>query len=163
MLIRVETEFGPAFQALLAFHLAEFARHTAAESMHALNLDGLRDPGMTLWTAWESEPRGEQGAPAASAALMGMGGLKRLDALHGEIKSMRTAPGFQRRGVAAAILGVIVEHARAQGLTRLSLETGSQPHYAPARAFYEAHGFTLCPPFADYWDDPSSLFMTRTL
>jgi len=57
----------------------------------------------------------------------------------------------------------IMEVARAQGMTRLSLETGAWPYFAPARALYAKHGFTECPPFGDYVADPNSIFMERQL
>jgi putative acetyltransferase len=49
------------------------------------------------------------------------------------------------------------------GYHRMSLETGAMPFFAPARALYARHGFVECPPFADYREDPNSVFMTRDL
>jgi putative acetyltransferase len=89
--------------------------------------------------------------------------LKELDAGHGEIKSMRTATAQRRRGVGAALLEHVLEQAQACGFRRLSLETGPQPEFAPARALYARYGFVTCGPFADYAEDPYSTFMTRTL
>jgi putative acetyltransferase len=95
--------------------------------------------------------------------VLGVGALKRLSPDHGEVKSMHTAEAARGRGVASALLGRIVESARAAGLTRLSLETGSWPYFAPARALYARHGFTECGPFGDYREDPNSVFMTLPL
>jgi putative acetyltransferase len=67
------------------------------------------------------------------------------------------------RGLADRVLERIVEAAREAGLTRLSLETGSQDAFAPARAFYARHGFAFCGPFEGYVDDPNSVFMTRAI
>ena len=112
----------PRVAALLAAHLQAAHGDTPPQHSHALGLDGLRSPDITLWTAW------------ADDALAGVGALKALSADHGEVKSMRTHPGHLRRGVAAAILTRIVTEARARGYASVSLETGTVPSYAPATA-----------------------------
>lgn len=119
------------------------------ESVHALDLDGLRRPEITFWTAWSGN------------ALLGCGALKELSPDHGEVKSMRTARAHRRGGVARAMLAHIVAAARRRGYQRLSLETGSMAEFAPARSLYERFGFRYCEPFAGYVDDPNSVFMTR--
>jgi putative acetyltransferase len=121
------------------------------ESIHALDLDELRKPEITFWTAWSGN------------ALLGCGALKELDSLHGEIKSMRTAFAHRRKGIARAILTHIIEEARKRSYARLSLETGSMQAFEPAQRLYASFGFTYCPPFAEYIEDPNSVFMTRTL
>ncbi|HEY0776577.1 MAG TPA: GNAT family N-acetyltransferase [Gemmatirosa sp.] len=137
--------------ALLRIHLERARAETARGSAHALDLSGLRAPDVTFWSAWDGD------------ALVGVGALRRLAADHGEVKSMHTAESARGRGVASAILRHIVAHAAAQGMTRLSLETGSWAYFAPARALYARHGFVGCPPFGDYREDPNSVFMSRTL
>lgn len=87
----------------------------------------------------------------------------RLDASHGELKSMRSAADRRRQGIGRQMLAFIVDEARAMGLRRLSLETGSMPFFAPARTLYAAHGFEPCAPFGNYRDDPNSVFMTCSL
>ena len=119
--------------------------------MFALDLSGLRDPAVALWTAWDG------------ADLLGMGALKRLDAAHGEIKSMRTAPGQLRRGVAGTMLDHLLSEARTRGYRRISLETGSNEAFAPARALYERTGFKETGPFADYTDTGFSRYYTLAL
>ncbi len=141
----------PEVQRLLGEHLRALAQHSPPESMHALDLDELRAPGITFWSAW-----GEGG-------LMGCGALKELDPRHGEIKSMRTSSEHQRRGVAARLLAHICDEARRRSYKRLSLETGSMAAFAPARRLYATHGFRECPPFAQYRLDANSVFMTMEL
>jgi putative acetyltransferase len=136
---------------LLNTHLARARAETAPGSAHALDLSGLRSPEVTFWSAWEGD------------SLAGVGALKRLTDDHGEVKSMHTAESMRRQGVGAAILRHIIAAARARGMSRVSLETGSWPYFAPARALYERHGFVECPPFADYRPDPNSVFMTLVL
>jgi putative acetyltransferase len=149
--IVVDDLTGPGIVALLEEHLRDVRATSPPESVHALDLDGLRDPAVTVWTARED------------GVVVGCGALKLLDAGHGEIKSMRTAAGRRGRGTGTALLRHLLAEARARGLTRLSLETGSQDFFAPARALYERHGFVRCPPFADYTDDPNSTYLTLEL
>jgi putative acetyltransferase len=136
---------------LLHVHLLRARAETAPGSAHALDLSGLRSPDVTFWCAWEGD------------SLAGVGALKRLSADHGEVKSMHTAESMRRKGVGAAILRHIVAWAQDRGMSRLSLETGSWPYFAPARALYARHGFVECPPFGDYRSDPNSVFMTLVL
>jgi putative acetyltransferase len=95
--------------------------------------------------------------------VVGCGALKRLDASHAEVKSMRTLAARKRSGIASLLLGHIIGEAQRMGFTRLSLETGSSEFFAPARKLYEKFGFSYCEPFADYRPDPLSVFLTRTL
>jgi putative acetyltransferase len=146
--IREDDLTGPEIRELLAEHLRVMAEVTPLESMHALDLDELRRPGITFWTLW----RGEE--------LAGCGALKELDPEHGEIKSMRTARVHARKGVASMLLEHIIEEARRRGYRRLSLETGAMPYFEPARALYEKFGFRRCASFGDYANDPNTVFMT---
>jgi putative acetyltransferase len=136
---------------LLHTHRTRARAETAPESAHALDPSGLRTPEMTFWSAWEDD------------AVVGIGALKRLSADHGELKSMYTAEAARGRGVGSAVLRHIMAAARARGMARLSLETGSWPYFAPARGLYARHGFVECPPFGDYLPDPNSVFMTLAL
>ena len=142
---------GAPIRNLLERHFAGMLANSPAESCHFLDFDGLRAGDVTFWSIHRD---GE---------LAGCGALKILGARHGEIKSMRTADAFLRRGVAARMLAHIIGEARARGLDRLSLETGSGPAFEPALALYRRHGFADCEPFADYRPDPFSRFMTRAL
>jgi putative acetyltransferase len=142
---------GAEIRELLREHLAEMHMHSPAESVHALPIEGLRKPEITFWTAWEN---GE---------LLGCGALKELDSQHAEIKSMRTASRYLRKGVAAALLKFILEEAARRGYRRLSLETGSMEHFEPARRLYARAGFTYCEPFSEYVEDGNSVFMTKLL
>ncbi len=149
--IRLDDLTGPEIRALLEEHLASMASLSPPESMHALNLDGLRRPEVSFWTAWSDD------------RLLGCGALKQLDPGHGEVKSMRTAQQHRRQGVGRALLAHILAEAERRGYQRLSLETGSMAAFEPAQRLYADFGFTLCEPFADYVVDPNSVFMTRRL
>lgn len=141
----------PAVHALLNEHLQHMHTLSPTDSVHALGLDKLRHPSITFWTAWDD------------ALLLGCGALKELSATHGEVKSMRTPAALRRRGAARAILAHIIDIAKLRGYERLSLETGSTESFQPAQALYANCGFTYCGPFADYAEDPHSVFMTLRL
>ena len=141
----------PEIAALLAEHLSHMRSLGPPESTHALPLQELRSPDVTFWSVWQG------------TELLGCGALKELDRQHGEIKSMRTAAGHLRKGVARAMLHHIIQEAARRGYRRLSLETGSTAPFEPARQLYAGFGFSYCKPFADYWDDPNSVFMTKAL
>ena len=141
----------PRVIALLHTHRTRARAETAPGSSHALDLAGLRAPEVTFWSAWEGD------------AVLGIGALKRLSAEHGEVKSMYTVEAARGRGVGAALLQRIMAAARARGLRRLSLETGSWPYFLPARALYARHGFVESGPFGEYTEDPNSVFMTVEL
>ncbi len=149
--IRIDDLAGPEIHALLEEHLRNMRAISPPESVHALDLDALRAPGITFWTVW------------SEGTLAGCGALKELDRGHGEVKSMRTASARRRNGVARAMLAHIVAQAHDRGYRRLSLETGSMDAFVPARRLYESFGFEYCGPFADYRCDPNSVFMSKAL
>lgn len=151
MEIRIDDVQSPKVIGLLQEHLHSMTLHSPPESIHALDVEALRKPEITFWSVWDGDD------------LMGCGALKQLTHGHGEIKSMRTATPHLRKGVAARLLHHIIEEARRRGYQRLSLETGSMDAFAAARNLYASFGFGLCPPFADYREDPNSVFMTREL
>ncbi|SDS98603.1 GNAT family N-acetyltransferase [Actinoplanes derwentensis] len=149
--ITVDDLTGPAIAALLQEHVDEMRGISPPESKHALDLDGLRRTGITLWTLHDGDH------------LLGCGALKQLTPTTAEIKSMRTARTAQRRGVASALLTHLIAEARHRGYTDLYLETGTDPFFAPARTLYTRFGFVTCPPFADYRPDPHSIHLTKNL
>lgn len=151
MNIKPDNLTGPEIQQLLQQHLQSMALHSPPASIHALDIDALRQPGITFWTAWEN------------SELLGCGALKELDTQQAEIKSMRTASAHLRKGVANALLAHIIEEAKLRSYRRLSLETGSAAAFAPAHRLYATFGFTLCGPFAGYAPDPYSVFMSREI
>jgi putative acetyltransferase len=136
---------------LLEEHLENIKEITPPQSIHALDLKALRSPDITFWTAWEDEE------------LLGCGALKELDSSSGEIKSMRTAQAHRRQGIASKILEHIIEEAQRRGYNYLNLETGVFPEFAPARALYALYGFEYRSHFAEYIDDPNSVFMMKKL
>jgi len=151
MKIEVDDLSRPEVHALLNEHLQNMHALSPPESVHALDLDKLRQPDITFWTAWEGP------------LLAGCGALLELDRTHGEVKSMRTPSARRRHGAGRAILSHIIDAARSRSYQRLSLETGSMDAFRPAQKLYESFGFNRCGPFGDYVDDPNSIFMTLRL
>ncbi|MEV0358704.1 GNAT family N-acetyltransferase [Nocardia sp. NPDC050697] len=141
----------PALLAFLRAHLTDLAPTAPPESRHALHLDALRAPAVRLWVLRHD------GAIAATGALA------TLEPGHEELKSMRTDPARRGRGLGRAMLTHLLRDAASRGITRISLETGSMPFFAPARRLYTAAGFTPCPPFGGYRPDPNSSFFTLVL
>jgi putative acetyltransferase len=138
-------------KALLQEHLDDMYATSPAESVHALDIEALRQSNVEFWTAWNEQE------------LLGCIALKALDSEHAEIKSMRTAHNARGKGVAKTLLNHLVSQASARGFSRLSLETGTEDYFTAARTLYSGHGFVECDPFADYVLDPNSVFMTKQL
>ena len=136
--VREDDLSGDATRRLLALHLAGMHANSPPGGVYALDLSGLKAPGVTIWSVREGDE------------VVGIGALKELGDGGGEVKSMRTHPGHLRRGVAASLLEHIVSEAKARGLTRLSLETGSGPAFEPALALYQKRGFVEGGAFSDY-------------
>ena len=167
MNIEIDDLTRPAIHALLNEHLQSMRELSPPESVHALDLEKLHQPGITFWSAWEGP------------LLLGCGALKELDTQHGqlptdrhgerhserhgEIKSMRTPAALRRQGAGRAILAHIIDVARSRSYARISLETGSMQAFKPAQTLYQSFGFSFCGPFGDYMEDPNSVFMTLRL
>jgi len=149
--IEIDNLSRPAIQALLNEHLQNMYELSPPESVHALDIEKLRAPEITFWSAWEGP------------LLLGCGALKELNRKHGEVKSMRTHNAQRRKGAGRAILTHIIEVAKSRSYERLSLETGSMEAFKPAQRLYESFGFIYCGPFGQYILDPNSVFMTMRL
>jgi GNAT superfamily N-acetyltransferase len=63
----------------------------------------------------------------------------------GVIDIIGVDPDFQRRGIASQLTGHALHHMRRCGMDIAAVGTGGDPGHAPARAAYEALGFTLLP------------------
>jgi putative acetyltransferase len=141
----------PAVHALLEEHLRHMYQLSPPEQVFALDLDRLRAPDVSFWTAWERD------------TLVGCGALKALSPTHGELKSMRTPAACRGRGAGRALLMHILGEARRRGYQRVSLETGSHPDFGPAQQLYRRFGFAPCGPFDSYLENPHSVFMSLLL
>jgi putative acetyltransferase len=136
---------------LLGRHLAFARSHTQPEDVHALDLDGLLDPAVAVFSF------------RLDGELLAVGALKRLDGRHAELKSMHTAQSVRRRGIGRAMVEHLIAVARDRGFRQVSLETGSMLAFAPARLLYAGAGFRPCEPFGEYRPSPNSTCMTLSL
>lgn len=149
--IALETPLAPDLALLFERHTADMHADTPPESIHMLDRRDLAVPGIWFFVMRD------EGEPLA------MGAFKRLSDSHAEVKSMHVLAEARGRGLSRRMLDHLIDAARAEGFTRLSLETGVQPTFVAARALYHNAGFAECPPFEGYTDDPNSVFMTKTL
>jgi putative acetyltransferase len=151
MEIKIDNLSGSEIAEFLEEHIREMKSVSPPESKHALDLEGLRKPEITFWTAWEDD------------RLIGCGAIKELDAERAEIKSMRTTASYRGQGIASILLQHMLNEAKLRGYRCISLETGSMPFFEPARNLYTKYGFEYCAPFSTYREDPNSIFMTMKL
>lgn len=149
--IREDDLAGEASRQLLELHVAEMHASSPPGCTFALDLGGLKAPGVTVWSVWEGD------------TVIGIGALKELGDGSAEIKSMRTHPGHLRKGVAVLLVDHIVAQAKGRGLSRLSLETGSGPAFQPALALYRKRGFVDGEAFSDYRQNGFSQFLHLSL
>src|SRR6201998_2545174 len=140
----------PEVRAVLERHLAFCLSETPPEHSFALNVDGLLDSRVTFVSYRDGD------------TLLGVAAIKELDAAHAEVKSMHTAAEARGRGVGRALLSHLIDTARTRGYQRISLETGTTPGFAAARALYESAGIVPTGPFADYPETGDNCFYTRT-
>ncbi|MDN2482633.1 GNAT family N-acetyltransferase [Vibrio agarivorans] len=151
MEIKVDDLSGGEVIKLLEEHLVDMYATSPAESVHALDVEALKSPGITFFSGW------------VNGELQGCLAIKQLTPRHVELKSMRTSNSSRKSGVATKLLTHALNTAIEKGYRKVSLETGTQKFFQPARNLYEKFGFTYCEPFADYELDPHSHFMTREL
>jgi putative acetyltransferase len=149
--IAEEHPLTPDLSLLFDRHTADMHADTPPESIHMMDKGALAAPGIRFFVLRDD------GQPLA------MGAIKQIDEAHAEIKSMHVLAEARGRGLSKAMLDHLVAAARADGFTRLSLETGVQPTFIAARALYARAGFADCPPFEGYSEDPNSVFMTKVL
>lgn len=146
--IRREDPLSGDLALLMRRHSAMINAASPPESVHMLDASGLALPGVAFYVMRED------GEP------VGMGAFKGIDAAHAEIKSMHVLAELRGRGLARRMLDHLLAEAQAAGFSRVSLETGPQADFAAARRTYERSGFAYCAAFADYAEDPHSVFMT---
>jgi putative acetyltransferase len=119
------------------------------ESNHHLPLEALRRTEVRFFVARDGE-----GKALATGAMV-------LHDNWAEIKRMWVEEAARGRGIARQILNALMAEAGGAGIEMLRLETGVANH--AALALYGKAGFKRRQPFADYPNDPLSVFMERPL
>jgi putative acetyltransferase len=149
--ISVDDPRRPEVRALLERHLGFCLSETPPEHSFALDVDGLLDQRVTFVSCQDGD------------TVLGVAAIKELDARHAEIKSMHTAAEARGRGVGRALLSYLLDTARTRGYRLVSLETGTTPGFAAARALYESAGFTPTGPFGGYPETGDNTFYSLAL
>jgi putative acetyltransferase len=147
--IAIEDSHQPEVVALLADSDSYYAALYPAESNHLLDASTLAAPEVIFLVA------------RIGGCLAGFGALLRHGIAFGEIKRMYIAPGMRGRKLGRMVLSALEEHARADRLPCLRLETGTKQPVAIA--LYRSAGYREIPPFGDYKPDPLSIFMEKRL
>ena len=145
--IKIDNLSSLQVTSLLTEHQERMADNSPPESRHVLDVEALLQPEITFWSMWDGDE------------LMGCVALKHWNDSLGELKSMKTAPAYIRRGVGQRLLEHVIAVSQERGYQELKLETGSMAYFAPARKLYSKYGFQPCEPFGDYVKDPNNVFM----
>jgi putative acetyltransferase len=146
-----QSPLTPDLAVVMARHTGDMHADTPRESIHMMDASQLAIPEVSFYVLRDG------------TQAIGMGAFKTLDPDHAEIKSMHVLAEYRGQGLSRVLLDHLMAEAGQAGFRRLSLETGSQPMFEPARRLYFRAGFDYCEPFGDYVVDPNSVFMTRTL
>ena len=151
MLIKIDDLNDGKVIELMEEHLADMYATSPPESVHALDIEALKSPGITFFSARENE------------LLAGCVALKELSKTKLELKSMRTSHSFRNKEVASKLLTFVINLAKEKKYKIISLETGTQSYFDPARNLYKKFGLQDCEPFSNYQLNPNSHLMNLKL
>lgn len=149
--IQKENPINPKIVSFLNDHLQDMRSVSPPESKHALSAQQLAQDDVIFWIAWLEKN------------IVGCAALKKLAVDHAEIKAMRVASSYRGQGIASQLIQHILIESEKLNYQCLNLETGSMDFFQPARQLYEKFGFSYCRPFANYKEDPNSIFMVKYL
>ena len=148
----IEGNFNkPEVNKLLISHFIELSSVSPVDRGHVLDIPGLKNPSIKFWSLWENDQ------------LIGCGALKFLDKEHGELKSIRVADSFRRKGNGFKVINHLISEAKKLNIKKISLETGTGNFFTPARKLFDKCGFKVCEPFAHYKKDPDACYMSLLL
>ena len=139
---------NPKVNELLINHFIELSSVSPVDRGHVLDIPGLKNPNIKFWSMWENDE------------LIGCGALKFLDKKHGELKSIRVADRFRRKGNGIKVINHLIDKAKKLNIKKISLETGTGNFFEPARKLFHKCGFKPCEPFAQYKKDPDACYMS---
>lgn len=120
-----------------------------AESNHLVDVALLAQPHVIFCVA------------RLDGAIIGCGAAVLKSEDYAEIKRMFVAEAARGHGIGRQILAFLEDQVRGHGLTLTRLETGVYSY--DAIRLYERMGYVKIGPFADYWDDPLSVFYEKQL
>ena len=139
---------NPEVNELLINHFIELSSVSPIDKGHVLDIPGLKNLKIKFWSLWENDE------------LIGCGALKFLDKEHGELKSIRVADKFRRKGNGIKVINHLIDKAKKLNIKKISLETGTGNFFVPARKLFDKCGFKICEPFAHYKKDLDAHYMS---
>jgi len=145
----IEGNFNkPEVNKLLISHFIELSSVSPVDRGHVLDIPGLKNPSIKFWSLWENDQ------------LIGCGALKFLDKIHGELKSIRVADSFRRKANGFKVINHLINEDKELNIKKISLETGTENFFGPARKLFHKCGFKPCEPFAQYKKDLDACYMS---
>ncbi len=149
--ITIEESLTDELAQILQAHWLFCTSSTPIEHVYALDASKLFSPDITVFGA------------RIDGELVGVGAMRRLDTDHAELKSMHTLAKSRGSGVGRAIVAHIEDFARSSGIERMSLETGTNEAFKPARELYKSLGYNSCDAFGDYVLREDNMCMTKLI
>jgi putative acetyltransferase len=149
--ITTEKSLSDELAHVLQAHWLFCTSSTPIEHVYALDASKLFLPDITVFGA------------RIDGELVGVGAMRKLDQLHAELKSMHTLTKSRGSGVGKAMVAYIEDFARSSGIERMSLETGTNEAFRPARQLYKSLGYQSCEAFGDYVLSEDNTCMTKLI
>ena len=149
--ITIEESLTDELAQILQAHWLFCTSSTPIEHVYALDASKLFSPDITVFGA------------RIDGELVGVGAIRKLDAHHAELKSMHTLAKSRGSGVGRAMVAHIEDFARSSGIKRMSLETGTNEAFKPARELYKSLGYNSCDAFGDYVLSEDNMCMTKII
>ena len=151
IVITTEKSLTDELAQILQAHWLFCTSSTPIEHVYALDASKLFSPDITVFGA------------RIDGELVGVGAMRKLDLLHAELKSMHTLAEFRGSGIGKAMVAQIEDFARSSGIERMSLETGTNEAFKPARELYKSLGYNSCDAFGDYVLSEDNMCMTKLI
>ncbi len=151
IVITTEKSLTDELALVLQAHWLFCTSSTPIEHVYALDASKLFSPDITVFGA------------RIDGELVGVGAMRKLDLLHAELKSMHTLAKSRGSGVGNAMVAHIEDFARNSGIERMSLETGTNEAFKPARELYKSLGYNSCDAFGDYVLSEDNMCMTKLI
>ena len=149
--ITIQESLTDELAQVLQAHWLFCTSSTPIEHVYALDASKLFSPDITVFGA------------RIDGELVGVGAIRKLDARHAELKSMHTLAEFRGSGVGKAMVAHIEQFAQRSGIKRMSLETGTNEAFKPAREHYKSLGYNSCDAFGDYVLSEDNMCMTKLI
>ena len=151
VVITVEESLTDELAQVLKAHWLFCTSSTPIEHVYALDASKLFTPDITVFGA------------RIDGELAGVGAMRKLDGEHAELKSMHTLAKSRGLGVGKAMVAHIEDFARSSGIKRMSLETGTNEAFKPARELYKSLGYRSCEAFGEYVLSGDNMCMTKLI